>query len=74
MSNNDDEFFNPDHIPSKIPFVLPVNQNTGLNTITYNAEAPFTIRRVLLEKAIPHFPELANLDIKKVLVLSNTRT
>ena len=74
MSNNEDDHFNPDHIPSKIPLVTPVNNNTGLNTISYNAEAPFAIRRTLLDRAIPNFPELANLDTKKVLVLSNNRT
>jgi len=74
MSNNDEDHFNADHIPHKIPLVKPINPDTGLNTIAYHAEAPFAIRKVLMERAVPHFPELATLNIRKVLELSNVRT
>lgn len=64
LSNDDIDHFNPDHITQKIPLVMPVNPNTGLNTIAYHAEAVFPVRKVLIEKAIPHFPELTNLNVK----------
>ena len=51
MSNDDNEF-NAEYIPAKVPLVLPVNKDTGLNTIAYHAEAPFSIRKLILERAV----------------------
>ena len=67
MSDGNDDLFNPDSIPMKTPLIKPINMDTGLNSIAYHAEVPFSIRRIFLERAVPNLPELATLNIKKVL-------
>jgi len=52
LSNAEEEGFDPESIPHKIPLVKPFNLDTGLNNIAYHAEAPFFIRKILLERAI----------------------
>lgn len=74
LSNDNNDAFDPDFIPAKIPLVTPHNRDTGMTAIAYHTEAPFAIRKILLERAAPHFEEMANLDVQKVLVLSNERT
>ena len=47
----DFEPFDPAKVPTKIPLMRPVNPETNLNTIIYHSEAPYSLRKILIEKA-----------------------
>ena len=69
----DFEPFDIAKVPTKIPLMKPVNPETGLNTIVYHSEAPYSLRKLLIEKAQVHFKELGTAEIPALLTHSNQR-
>jgi predicted TIM-barrel enzyme len=53
--------FAPEKLPTKIPLVKP-NSNS-LNTIVYHCEAPYSVRKVLIEQAKKNFKELEKAEV-----------
>lgn len=50
--------FNPDKIPPKIPKVKLSNPDTNLEIAAFHSEAPYALRKLLIEQAKKHFKEL----------------
>ena len=66
------EAFNPDKIPPKIPFVKPLT-SSGLQTNTYHSEAPYSLRKILIEQGRKTFKELEKTDVNALLIHSSQR-
>jgi len=53
-----EDTFNPDKIPPKIPKVKLSNPDTNLEIAAFHSEAPYSLRKLLIEQAKKSFKEL----------------
>ena len=65
VPEGDDVVFQPEKLPKKVPLVKPVQAD--LNTIVYHSEAPFQVRRFLIEQAKKSFKELEKAELNALL-------
>jgi len=65
-----DEAFNFEKIPTKIPKVKTINPD-GIQIAAYHSEAPYNVRKVLLEHAKKTFKELEKAEANFVSSLIN---
>jgi len=65
-----EEVFNFEKIPVKIPKVKPINPD-GIQIAAYHSEAPYNVRKVLLEHAKKNFKELEKAEANFVTSLIN---
>ncbi len=61
------ENFNPEKIPNKIPIVRSHVHESKLLTAVYHAEAPYSLRRILIEQSKKHFREVERADTNAIL-------
>ena len=66
----EEEAFNFDKIPLKIPRVKPHNAD-GISLVAFHSEAPYSIRKILLEHAKKHIKELEKAEANFVTSLIN---
>ena len=66
--------FNPEKLPPKIPLVKPINTDSGLQIAVYHSEAPYALRKVLMEQARKTFKELEKADVNQLLIHSSQRS
>ena len=67
-----EQAFSAEKLPLKIPLVKPINEN-GLQVAVYHNEAPYGLRRFLMEQARKSFKELEKADTTALLNHSSTR-
>jgi len=65
INADDDVVFQPEKIPKKVPLVKPVQGE--INTIVYHSEAPYSVRRFLIEQAKKNFKELEKAELNALL-------
>ena len=65
--------FNPDKIPPKIPMVRSNIHESKLQTAVYHAEAPYALRRILIEQSKKHYREIERADTNAILAHSFQR-
>jgi len=64
--------FNPEKLPLKTPLVKSVTTGeTPVNFIPYHSDAPYFLRRHLMEAAKKHFKELDRADTNTLLTHSH---
>ena len=70
--SGEEETFNPDKIPTKVTLTKPVGKE--IQTLFYHAEAPYLIRKLLIEQARKSFKELEKAELNALLSHSFQRT
>ena len=59
----EEEPFDPEKLPTKIPLVKTVDPNGTLQTLVYHAEGVYSLRMVLIDQAKKSMKELEKCDI-----------
>lgn len=70
--SGEEDGFNPDKIPTKVTLTKPVGKE--IQTLFYHAEAPYLIRKILIEQARKCFKELEKAELNALLSHSFQRT
>jgi len=70
----ENEPFDPDKLPAKIPLVRTTDPGNTIQTLVYHAESVYSLRRVLIDMAKKSVKELEKCDINQILIHSNQRT
>jgi len=65
-----EDSFNFEKIPVKIPKIKPINAD-GIQIAAYHSEAPYNVRKVLLEQAKKNFKEVEKAEANFVTSLIN---
>lgn len=65
-----EESFNFERLPLKIPKIKPINSD-GIQIAAYHSEAPYNVRKVLLDHAKKNFKELEKAEANFVTSLIN---
>lgn len=77
IEGGDEELFDPSKIPVKIPIIKLKNEQ-GLQVCAYHCEAPYAIRKTLIEAAKKTFKDkdlgIEKADVVALLAHSATRT